>query len=98
MDARTTRERIADALREGPETATGLAERFAISRSSAIAHVGHVARSVDGTGEELLVRPPTCRDCGFDGFDDPLNVPSRCPECKSEAIEEPAFTIESRGQ
>ncbi|MFW6003388.1 MAG: transcriptional regulator [Halanaeroarchaeum sp.] len=93
-NARTTREKIADDLREGAETATSLSERYTISSASALRHVQHVARSVDGTDEEFLVRPPTCRDCGFDGFDEPLNHPSRCPECKSEAIDEPAFTIE----
>jgi hypothetical protein len=93
-DARTTRERIADALRESDATASELAERFSLARSSALSHVRHVARSVDGTAETFLVRPPSCRDCGFDDFDDPLNLPSRCPECKSEAITEPAFRIE----
>ncbi|MGM0398650.1 MAG: transcriptional regulator [Halobacteriota archaeon] len=93
-NARTTREKIADALREGAETASSLSERHSISSESALGHLRHVARSVDGTDEEFLVRPPTCRDCGFDSFDEPLNHPSRCPECKSEAIDEPAFTIE----
>ncbi|MFB6070467.1 MAG: transcriptional regulator [Halanaeroarchaeum sp.] len=94
--SRTTRERIADALREGPETPSSLAERFEIARESALSHVRHVAKSVDGTGEEVLVRPPRCRNCGFEEFDDPLNLPSRCPECKSEGVEEPAFTIETQ--
>ena len=93
-NARTTREKIAASLRDGAETAASLAERHTISIDSAMRHVRHVARSVDGTNEEFLVRPPTCRDCGFDDFDEPLNLPSRCPECKSEAIEPPAFTIE----
>ena len=95
MDDRTTRERILDALREQPHTPSGLAEEFSIARGTALTHVRHLSESVDGTDEELLVRPPACRDCGFDGFDDPVNVPSRCPECKSEAIEEPAFVVET---
>jgi len=56
-------------------------------------HLEHVAQSVDGD-EQFLVAPPECRNCGFDGFDDPLNYPSRCPDCKDEAIAEPTFTIE----
>ncbi|MFB6081893.1 MAG: transcriptional regulator [Halanaeroarchaeum sp.] len=95
-NARTTRERIADALREGAATATELGERFDVSPGSALRHVRHVAKSVDAREEEFLVRPPVCRDCGFDDFDDPLNRPSRCPECKSEAVADPAFTIQSR--
>lgn len=93
-NARTTRERIADALRDDSAMVSDLATEFTISRGSALSHVRHVARSVDGTDETVLVRPPTCRDCGFDAFDDPLNLPSRCPECKSEVVTEPAVRIE----
>ncbi|MEE6211338.1 transcriptional regulator [Salarchaeum sp. III] len=93
MPERTTRERIADALREDPGTPSSLATEFAITAHAALRHVEHVAKSLDGTDEELLVRPPECEECGFNDFDDPLNLPSRCPECKHEGIEEPAFKI-----
>ena len=92
--AGTTREQITDVLREKASTPSELAAEFEITSATAIEHVEHVARSIEGTGEQLLVAPPTCRECGFDGFEDLLNRPSRCPECKSEAIEEPAFVIE----
>jgi predicted Zn-ribbon and HTH transcriptional regulator len=95
MDDRTTRERILDALRDRPDTPSGLAEAFDVSRGTALTHVRHISQSLEGTDEELLVRAPECRDCGFSDFDDPVNVPSRCPECKSEAIEEPAFVVEA---
>ncbi|MFB6133927.1 MAG: transcriptional regulator [Halanaeroarchaeum sp.] len=92
---RTTRERIADRLRAETETVSSLATRFGISRQAALDHVRHVARSLRDETESVLVRPPSCRDCGFEDFDDPLNLPSRCPECKSEAIDEPAVTIDA---
>jgi predicted Zn-ribbon and HTH transcriptional regulator len=91
----TTRQRIADALREEPRTASDLAAALSLPTPTVYEHLEHVSRSV-GEGdadEEFLVAPPTCRDCGFDGFDDPLNAPSRCPECKSERIDEPTFVI-----
>ena len=94
MPDSTTRQRIADHLRERPATPASLAAEFAVTPSSAVEHVNHLARSLEGTDETLHVRPPTCEDCGFDGFDDRLNRPSRCPECKSEAVAEPAFAIE----
>jgi len=94
MESRTTRERIADALRDGPETPSSLAEAFEVTPHAALGHVEHVARSLDGDDGEFLVRPPECRECGFSGFDDPLNLPSRCPECKHEGIEEPAFVVD----
>jgi len=92
--SRTTRERITDRLREGALPASALAREFEITASEALSHVEHIARSIEGTDEQLLVAPPECRDCGFDAFDDLINRPSRCPECKSESVEEPAFRVE----
>jgi predicted Zn-ribbon and HTH transcriptional regulator len=89
----TTRERIAAHLRETTASPSSLATEFDVTAELAVEHVRHVARSLSADDEQLLVAPPECRDCGFDRFDDPANRPSRCPECKSEAIDEPTFTI-----
>jgi len=91
---RTTRQRIADRLREEPMPAGAIARDFEIQASTAVSHVEHIAQSLEHEDEQLLVAPPTCEDCGFDEFDDLLNRPGRCPSCKSEAVEEPTFTIE----
>ncbi|WP_433624861.1 transcriptional regulator [Halomicrococcus sp. NG-SE-24] len=91
-DAETTRERIADFLRDEAASPSALAAEFDITAGAALRHVRHVARSVDGD-EQLLVAPPECHDCGFDAFDDPANRPSRCPECNSEAVDEPEFKV-----
>ncbi|AZH25547.1 transcriptional regulator [Haloplanus aerogenes] len=91
----TTREQIADALREEAATASQLSARVGTSRSAVYDHLRHVARSLrERDDEQVLVSPPTCRDCGFDGFDDPINHPSTCPECRSENVAEPAFRID----
>ena len=90
----TTRQRIADVLRQGPETASDLSKAVGVPTSAVYGHLRHVARSLDDADEEFLVAPPECGNCGFSGFDDPLNRPSRCPECRSENIEEAVFTIE----
>lgn len=90
----TTRERIADVLRADAASAGVLATEFGVTADSVRSHVRHIARSLDAGDEQLLVSPPTCRDCGFDAYDDRVNHPSRCPECKSEAIDEPVFTID----
>lgn len=91
---RTTRERISVLLSEEPATPTKLAAELDLTPDAVVSHVRHVARSLENGDERFLVRPPACSACGFDGFDDPLNLPSRCPECKHERIEEPAFVIE----
>ncbi len=94
MEEATTRQRIAAVLRERSATPSGLAREFDTTPATAVSHVRHLARSLDDGDEQLLVAPPECEDCGFDRFDDPANLPSRCPECKSEAVDEPTFTIE----
>jgi predicted Zn-ribbon and HTH transcriptional regulator len=90
----TTRQQIADYLREQTATPGVLASEFDITTENALSHVEHIAQSLEEDDEQLLVAPPECRDCGFNGFDDRANRPSRCPECRSEAIEEPLFRIE----
>ena len=89
----TTRQQIAAILREDPATASDLGESLSLPTPVVYDHIEHVSRSIGDDDGEFLVAPPACRECGFDGFDDPINEPSRCPECKSERIEEPAFVI-----
>jgi predicted Zn-ribbon and HTH transcriptional regulator len=90
----TTRRRIADRLREEPAGLGTLANEFETTVGAVCSHVSHLARSLDHDSERLFVAGPTCRECGFSGFDDRINRPSRCPSCRSESIEEPTFTIE----
>lgn len=90
----TTRQRIAERLRKEPAELSTLAGEFDVTTGSVCSHVTHLAQSLTNSSEELLVAGPTCRDCGFSAFDDRVNRPSRCPECRSESIEEPAFAIE----
>jgi len=90
---RTTRQRIAETLRGEPAGAGRLAAEFDVTAETALSHVEHIAESLDGTEEQLLVSPPECRDCGFTEFDDLINRPSRCPECKGESVAEPAFIV-----
>ncbi|MFT4945933.1 MAG: putative Zn-ribbon and HTH transcriptional regulator [Natronomonas sp.] len=91
---RTTRQRITDRLRERTSSASALAREFDITTSEALSHVEHISKSLSESSEQLLVAPPECRECGFDEFDDLINRPSRCPDCKSESVEEPAFRVD----
>jgi hypothetical protein len=93
MSEETTRQRLADELRADQATASELSSRVGVPASTVYDHLQHVARSLDGD-EQFLVAPPECRTCGFSAFDDPVNYPSRCPECRSESIEEAVFKIE----
>lgn len=93
-ERKTTRQRIATLLRSEPTSPGALATEFGIRSGTALSHVEHLSKTLDSTDEELLVDPPTCRECGFSTFDELLNIPSRCPDCKSERVSEPVFTIE----
>ncbi len=95
MEEATTRQRIVDALREAPATPRTLSKEVGVPTTVVYDHLRHVAKSLDDGDEQLLVAPPTCKDCGFSGFDDPLSAPSKCPECKCERITEPELVIES---
>ncbi len=90
---RTTRQRIADFLRDETAAASRLAAEFGITTATALTHVEHISRSLAGSDEQLLAAPPECRDCGFERFEDLTNRPSRCPDCKSEDVTEPTYTI-----
>lgn len=91
---RTTRQRIADRLRDEAMAAGSIARTFDIRTSDALSHVEHIARSLESTDEQVLVAPPECEDCGFADFEDLTNLPSRCPECKSESVTQPTYRID----
>lgn len=91
---RTTRERIIDRLREDPLQAGAIANEFDITTKEALSHVEHISKSLAESSDQLLVAPPECRECGFDEFDDLINRPSRCPDCKAESVEEPMFRVD----
>ncbi len=89
----TRRQRIVELLRQRQRTPSGLAEDVDASVEAVHDDLEHVAESLEGTEERLLVAPPECRECGFDGFHDKI-APSKCPECKSEHLGEAVFVVE----
>lgn len=54
-----------------------------------------IQRTLKREGKVLLIKPAECRKCGF-VFKPEIKIPTRCPRCKSEWIEEPRFKIEVR--
>ena len=97
MTDSTRREQLAEALTAKQATASELAAELDSSVSTIYQDLKHVARSMRYKDDvEFLVAPPECTNCGFSNYDDPVNYPSRCPECRSESIEEAVFKIEDR--
>ena len=71
-----------------------------LSSSEVYEHLRHIARSVwrsSGGKKVLLMRPLVCRKCGyvFSNLRRPKK-PSKCPRCRSEWIEPPAFKISTK--
>lgn len=97
---KTRRQRIIELLRSRPvarPTSISKAlddEGISISPNEVIDEIEEIRASLDNN-DVLYVSPAVCRDCGFDDWNDLVNIPSRCPEetCRSEWIEEPEFTI-----
>lgn len=61
----------------------------------------HVERSARAAGERLLVEPARCRACDYEFRDRSsrhFHPPARCPQCRSERIEDPVFRIEPRAR
>ena len=95
----TRRERIISLLEERDysvsEIALALGLRGRGSKRIILEELKAIQKILKREGKVLLIKPAECRKCGFT-FRPEINVPSRCPRCKSEWIEEPRFKIETR--
>ncbi len=98
MNELTVREKIIDLLSHtnNPLTVYEIITNlnFRMKESEIYEHLKHIAKTIKSRGGELLMRPPTCKVCGyvFKDLDKPRK-PTKCPRCKSERIESPAFII-----
>lgn len=91
----TVRDRIRTTLEQGPHTALQISQRAGVAEAEVAAHLQHLARSLSHRDQQLIVEPAGCLSCGF-SFDNRrrLSRPSRCPECRSERLTPPRFSIE----
>ncbi len=95
----TRRQRIISLLEERDYSVSELAMALELrgrgSKRLILEELKVIQRIVKRDGKVLLIKPAECRKCGF-VFKPEINIPSRCPRCKSEWIEEPRFKIEVR--
>jgi predicted Zn-ribbon and HTH transcriptional regulator len=57
-------------------------------------HLEHIQRSLNKSGQKLVITPAECKQCGFVFRKrERLKRPGRCPACRSESITEPLFSI-----
>ncbi len=90
----TVRAQLRAELERAPATAHELSARLGLPEKDVAGHLEHLSRSLSAHGLRLEVEPASCLACGF-VFEErrKLGKPSRCPKCKSERVEPPAFSI-----
>lgn len=92
----TARRRIAALLSDRFLTAREISSGAGIPEKEVADHLLHLEKTLRREGRRLAVVPAACRSCGFSfrKRDRPAR-PSRCPVCRGESIEPPAFGIEA---
>jgi transcriptional regulator len=94
--SQTARARLRDELLREAGTAKELSGRVGLSEKEVAHHLLHLEKSLKADGLRLTVEPATCIACGFSFKKrERLTKPSRCPECGSERIDPPVFSIPS---
>lgn len=65
-----------------------------IEDEDVIKHIEHIKKSLDNTERFVSGCPPKCQECGFERFKPVLNIPSKCPNCRSRSVLQPKFRID----
>lgn len=90
----TIRHEIIDVLTGQTLSAKDISAHVRISEKEVYEHLEHIRMSMGRGGRELIITPAACKKCGFEFRKrDKLKKPGRCPVCRSEAIEEPLFSV-----
>jgi predicted Zn-ribbon and HTH transcriptional regulator len=90
----TTRQQMIALLSKGECRARDLSQMLGIREKEVYAHLSHIERSVVSQKKRLLIIPSMCVSCGY-VFDrrKRFTKPGRCPNCKSERIQEPTYQV-----
>ncbi len=94
----TVRQDLTLALRAGPATARDLSKAVGASEKDVLDHLAHLAKSLKSRGEELVITPAECLECGFVfSMREKPARPSRCASCRGGRLTLPEFVIRARG-
>jgi predicted Zn-ribbon and HTH transcriptional regulator len=94
---RTRRQQIVDLLGQAAYGFEGLRAELRLSVRVLEDDLRHVERSLHRGHQRLVVTPAACRECGylFKGrAPKRYHTPSRCPQCKSEKIDDARLRVE----
>lgn len=100
LSDRTPRQRIADLLTLAPMTTQQIAAVVKMSERQVEDHLGHIMKTVARERtRRFVLHPSECKACDF-VFRDRRRItrPSRCPQCRSELLTDPRYSLEPRAQ
>lgn len=92
-DTMTRREDIIETLKKEEMTSQQLAHAFKTKKKTVLSDLSHIRKSLKNRNEELVVRMPVCRECGFQFKLTSIKEPSKCPHCNSTWIEPPVYRV-----
>ena len=87
---KTIRQKLIEVLSEDYYTAKELSKILSISEKDVVDELKEVSKG----NIKFEIKNPVCKKCGFKFTNlKHFKKPSKCPECKSTFISEPAFKI-----
>lgn len=91
----TIRKQIIDLLEQDDHDVREISKLLGISEKNVHAHFPHIEKTVSSMGKKLVATPPFCIACGYRFKERSRHArPGKCPQCKSERISKPRFTVE----
>ena len=90
----TIRQQIIELLSNKEMGGRELSQSVGIREKEVYEHLSHIARSVNARRKKFIIIPSRCLECGYI-FEDRkrYSPPSRCPQCKSEHIQDPTYRV-----
>lgn len=88
----TLRRQLREAL-STPRSASSLARELGLRRGDVEEDLRHAIRSARAAGEQVVITPARCKQCGFVFEAEKLSKPGKCPECRGTRIFEPLVGI-----
>ncbi|MEE8432706.1 MAG: transcriptional regulator [Candidatus Desulfatibia sp.] len=90
----TIRKQMSGLLEKEEMSARELSQAVRIREKEVYEHLAHIGRTVNTKRKKLVITPSQCLGCGY-VFKDRKRFtrPGRCPHCKNERINNPAYRI-----